>query len=157
MKKTYFAKAADVENNWYVVDATDVVLGRLASQVAIRLRGKHKATYTPHMHDGDNIIVINADKVKLTGKKVENKKYYRHTGYPGGIKETTPEKILEGKTPEKIVKLAVLRMLPKEGALRRQQFKSLYVYAGEQHPHEGQKPQTLDIAGKNPKNKRPNN
>ncbi|MBL0317903.1 MAG: 50S ribosomal protein L13 [Alphaproteobacteria bacterium] len=154
-KQTYFAKGSEVKNNWYVVDAEDVVLGRLASQVAIILRGKHKPSYTPNLHGGDNVVIINAGKVKLTGRKAERKVYYRHTGFAGGIKQTTPEKILAGKAPGRVIRLAILRMLPKEGVMRRKQYKSLYVYPGSEHPHEAQQPQVLNLAAKNTKNKRP--
>lgn len=154
-RQTYFAKGAEVKNNWYVIDAEDVVLGRLASQVALMLRGKNKKTYNPHLSDGDIIVIVNAEKVKMTGRKKERKVYYRHTGYAGGIKQTTPAKILEGKNPANVIRLAVERMLPKEGALCRKQYKNLYVYAGAHHPHEAQQPQPFDIAGMNSKNKRP--
>ncbi|MHA1544759.1 MAG: 50S ribosomal protein L13 [Alphaproteobacteria bacterium] len=151
--KTFSAKSADIEKKWFVVDAEGVVLGRLASEIAKILRGKHKPIFTPHMDTGDNVIVINAGKVAVTGRKMDNKIYYRHTGYPGGIKSETVREVLEGKFPERIVERAVKRMIPK-GPLGRVQFKNLKVYAGTEHPHEGQKPQILDIAGQNPKNKR---
>jgi large subunit ribosomal protein L13 len=125
----------------------------LAAVIATRLRGKHLPTFTPHMDCGDNVVVINADKVKFTGKKMGDKKYYRHTGYPGGIKETTPEKIMEGKFPERVVEMAVKRMLPR-GPLGRQQLTNLKVYAGSEHPHEAQSPETLDVAAMNSKNVR---
>ena len=150
--KTYSAKPAEVEKNWVLIDADGLIVGRLASIVAMRLRGKHKPTFTPHIDCGDNIIV-NAEKVALTGAKRENKKYYRHTGYPGGIKETTPAKVLEGKFPERVLELAIKRMLP-GGPLSRQQLKNLKIYAGSDHPHEAQKPEALDVAAMNPKNKR---
>jgi len=145
-------KPADVVKKWLIIDAADVVLGRLASEVAKLLRGKHKASYTPHVDCGDNVIIINAERIRLTGKKRENKIYYKHTGYVGGIKETTPRKILEGRFPERVVEKAIERMLPKESALARQQFSNLRVYKGNDHPHEGQSPEVLDIAGRNPKN-----
>ncbi|KAG1700464.1 ATP-dependent DNA helicase RecQ [Nymphon striatum] len=130
-------KPAEVEKKWLIIDAEEIVLGRLASIIANRLRGKHKPTFTPHVDDGDNVIVINADKVKLTGKKYENKKYYWHTGYPGGIKERTARAIIEGRFPERVVQKAVERMMP-GGPLSRQQMKNLRVYAGTEHPHEAQ-------------------
>ena len=151
--KTYSAKPADVTKGWFVVDADGVVLGRLASIVAIRLRGKHKPIYTPHIDCGDNIIIINAGKVKLTGRKMTDKKYYRHTGYPGGIRERTAGAILESKHPERVVIKAVERMITRN-PLGRQQISKLHVYAGAKHPHEAQKPEVLDVAGMNPKNKR---
>jgi large subunit ribosomal protein L13 len=151
--KTYSAKPADIEKKWILIDAENVVVGRLAAVIATRLRGKHLPTFTPHMDCGDNVVVINADKVKFTGKKMGDKKYYRHTGYPGGIKETTPEKIMEGKFPERVVEMAVKRMLPR-GPLGRQQLTNLKVYAGTEHPHEAQSPETLDVAAMNSKNVR---
>ncbi len=151
--KTFSAKPADIKNEWWVIDAEDVVLGRLASTIALMLRGKHKAIFTPHMDCGDHIVVINADKVKLTGKKRAVKTYYRHTGYPGGIKETTAEHILSGRFPGRVIEKAVERMLPR-GPLGRQQLGKLRVYAGAEHPHTAQTPKTLDFAAKNPKNKR---
>ncbi len=153
--KTYSATPKDIEKKWILIDADGLVLGRLASVVAARLRGKHKPTYTPHMDCGDNVIIINAEKVKLTGKKLTDKKYYRHTGYPGGIKETTPEKIFAGKFPERVMQKAIDRMIPK-GPLGRAQLRHLRVYAGGEHPHEGQNPEILDVASMNPKNKRSN-
>ena len=151
--KTYSAKPADVTKRWFVVDADGVVLGRLASIVAIRLRGKHKPIYTPHIDCGDNIIIINAGKVKLTGRKMTDKKYYRHTGYPGGIRERTAGAILESKHPERVVIKAVERMITRN-PLGRQQISKLHVYAGAKHPHEAQKPEVLDVAAMNPKNRR---
>ena len=151
--KTYSAKPGDIERDWYVVDATDVVLGRLAAVVATHLRGKHKPLYTPHMDTGDNIIVINAEKVKLTGNKRANKKFYWHTGHPGGIKERTMGQILDGAHPERAITRAVERMISK-GPLRSTVMKKLHVYAGEAHPHDAQKPKVLDMAARNPKNKR---
>ncbi|MBL6642559.1 50S ribosomal protein L13 [Alphaproteobacteria bacterium] len=151
--KTYSAKPADIEKKWILIDAENMVVGRLAAVIATRLRGKHLPTFTPHMDCGDNVVVINADKVKFTGKKMADKKYYRHTGYPGGIKETTPEKIMEGKFPERVVEMAVKRMLPR-GPLGRQQLTNLKVYAGSEHPHEAQSPETLDVAAMNSKNVR---
>jgi large subunit ribosomal protein L13 len=151
--KTFSAKPADIEKKWVLVDAEGVVLGRLAAQIAMVLRGKHKPSYTPHMDCGDNVVIINAGKVKLTGKKHTDKVYYRHTGYPGGIKERRAGEILEGKHPERVVQKAVERMVP-GGPLGRRQLKNLRVYPGAEHPHEAQQPEVLDIAGRNPKNKR---
>jgi len=150
---TYSAKAADIQKDWVLIDAEGVVLGRLASIIALRLRGKHKPSYTPHMDDGDNVIVINAEKVRLTGNKAAADIFYWHTGYPGGIKGKSKGTILEGKHPERVVEKAVERMLP-EGPLARKQMKNLKVYAGASHPHEAQSPKTVDVAGMNPKNKR---
>ena len=151
--KTYSAKPADVERKWLLVDAEDVVLGRLATVVANHLRGKHKPIYTPHIDCGDHVIVVNADKVKLTGRKRTDKVYYRHTGYPGGIKSQTAEEILDGRFPERVVEKAVERMIPK-GPLGRAQIRKLKVYAGSDHPHASQQPEVLDVAAMNPKNKR---
>lgn len=151
--KTFSAKPAEVERKWYLIDAEGLVLGRLAALVAGRLRGKHKTTFTPHVDCGDHIVIVNADKVRLTGAKRENKVYYRHTGYPGGIRSTTAARILEGRNPERVVEKAVQRMLPK-GPLGRQNFRKLRVYAGVEHPHEAQNPEVLDIAAMNPKNSR---
>jgi large subunit ribosomal protein L13 len=151
--KTYSAKPADIEKKWIVIDAEGVVLGRLASIVAMRLRGKHKATFTPHMDMGDNVIVINAGKVQLTGNKRAEKTYYWHTGYPGGIKSRTAKQILEGKHPERVVEKAVQRMMP-GGPLTRRQLGNLRVYAGTDHPHGAQEPEVLDVAAMNPKNTR---
>jgi large subunit ribosomal protein L13 len=150
---TYSAKPSEVESKWFIVDAEDVVLGRLAVNIANRLRGKHKTTYTPHIDCGDHIVVINAGKVKLTGKKRSDKIYYRHSGYPGGIRSRTAGQILDGKMPEEVVIKAVQRMVPK-GPLGRKQLKKLKVYAGAEHPHEAQAPEVLDVAAMNPKNKR---
>ncbi len=151
--KTYSARPADVEKKWFVVDAEDLVLGRMASVIAIRLRGKHKPMYTPHIDCGDNIIVINAEKVKLTGRKLENKTYYWHTGHPGGIKERKAGQILEGRHPERVVQKAVERMISRN-PLGRQQMRKLHVYAGTEHPHTAQSPEVLDVAAMNDKNKR---
>ncbi|MDB2584705.1 50S ribosomal protein L13 [Alphaproteobacteria bacterium] len=151
--KTYSAKPSDIEKKWILIDAENLVVGRLAAIIAARLRGKHLPTFTPHMDVGDNVIVINADKVVFTGRKRDNKVYYRHTGYPGGIKETTPAKVLEGKFPERVVELAVKRMLPR-GPLARQQMGNLRVYAGTEHPHVAQSPEALDVASMNAKNVR---
>jgi len=151
--KTYSAKPGDIERKWFVIDAEGVVLGRLASIVAMRLRGKHKPMYTPHLDCGDHIVIINAGKVQLTGNKLADKIYYRHTGYPGGIRSTTAGKILDGKHPERVVEKAVQRMIPK-GPLGRQVLRKLKVYAGAEHPHEAQQPELLDVAAMNDKNKR---
>ncbi len=151
--KTYSAKLSEVENNWWVIDAEDVVLGRLAAQTALMLRGKHKPSYTPSMNCGDHVVIINAEKIQLKGRKMTDKKYYRHTGFPGGIKETTPEKVLNSKYPERVVQKAVQRMLP-SGPLGRKQFGLLKVYAGAEHPHEAQQPKVLDFAAQNEKNAR---
>ena len=151
---TYSAKPKEVTKNWWLIDAEGVVVGRLASHIAKLLRGKHKPIFTPHIDTGDHVVVINADKVKFTGRKRQNKTYYRHTGHPGGIKEATAEFILDGKFPERVLEKAVERMLPKESPLARQQFGKLRVYAGTEHPHTAQNPQTLDMSTLNPKNKR---
>lgn len=151
--KTYNTKAQEVEKKWVIIDAEDVVLGRLASQIALRLRGKHKPSYTPNVDDGDNVIVINAEKVRLTGKKRDQDLFFWHTGYPGGIKHRSKGQILDGKHPNRVVEKAVERMLPR-GPLGYKVMSNLRVYAGTEHPHEAQKPEVIDIAGKNPKNKR---
>ena len=150
---TYSAKPSEVEAKWFLIDAEGLVLGRLAVIVANRLRGKHKTTFTPHIDCGDNVVIVNAEKVRLTGKKRSDKIYYRHTGYPGGIKSRTAGQILDGKKPEDVVIKAVTRMVPR-GPLGRQQLKKLKVYAGAEHPHEAQAPEALDVAALNPKNKR---
>lgn len=151
--KTYSAKPAEVQKKWVIIDAEGVILGRLASIIALRLRGKHKPEFTPHIDCGDNIIVINAEKVRLTGRKRENDVFYWHTGYPGGIKERTKAELLDGKYPERVIQKAVERMLPK-GPLGRHIQTNLRVYAGTKHPHEAQNPEVLDVAAMNPKNKR---
>jgi large subunit ribosomal protein L13 len=150
---TYSAKAADIEKKWVLIDAAGLVVGRLASIVAMHLRGKHKPTFTPHVDDGDNVIIVNAEKIVLTGRKRENKIYHHHTGYIGGIKERTAKYILESRFPERVVEKAVQRMLP-HGPLGRKQFGNLRVYKGPDHPHTAQKPETLDIAAMNRKNAR---
>src|SRR6188474_3532395 len=150
---TFSAKPAEVEKKWVMIDATGLVVGRLATIIATRLRGKHKPSYTPHVDDGDNIIVINAAKVVLTGRKREQKVYHHHTGYIGGIKERTARSILESRFPERVVEKAVQRMLP-HGPLGRQQFGNLRVYKGPDHPHAAQQPEKLDIAAMNRKNAR---
>ncbi|MEM7269628.1 MAG: 50S ribosomal protein L13 [Pseudomonadota bacterium] len=151
--KTYSATPGEIEKKWIIVDAEGVVLGRLATIIANRLRGKHKATFTPHMDMGDNVIVINAEKVQMTGNKRADKKYYWHTGYPGGIKHRTAGQILEGAHPERVVTKAVQRMMP-GGPLSRKQLTNLRVYAGAEHPHEAQAPEVLDVASMNKKNTR---
>ena len=151
--KTFSQKPAEVTKKWVLIDAEGLVVGRLATIVADRLRGKHKPTYTPHVDDGDNVIIVNAEKIVLTGKKRENKIYRHHTGYIGGIKERTARSILEGKFPQRIVEKAVERMLPR-GPLGRVQLGNLRVYAGPAHPHAAQNPETLDIAALNRKNTR---
>ncbi len=151
--KTFSATPADIDKKWIIIDAEGVVLGRLASIIAMRLRGKHKPTFTPSMDMGDNVIVINAEKIQLTGKKRSDKIYYWHTGHPGGIKQRTAEQILEGKFPERIVTKAVKRMLP-GNRLARVQMTNLRVYAGAAHPHEAQNPEVLDVKAMNPKNTR---
>lgn len=150
---TTSAKASEIEKKWIIVDAEGVVLGRLASAIAMRLRGKHKPIFTPHIDCGDNVIVINAAKVHLTGKKRQNDLFLWHTGYPGGIKQRTKAQQLDGDYPERVVEQAVQRMLPK-GPLGRKIFGNLRVYPGAEHPHEAQQAEVLDVASMNPKNKR---
>jgi large subunit ribosomal protein L13 len=151
--KTFSAKPAEVEKKWVVIDGTGLVVGRLATIVAMRLRGKHKATYTPHVDDGDNVIIVNAEKVVLTGRKLNDKVYYHHTGFIGGIKERTARFYLEGRFPERVVEKAVQRMLPR-GPLGRRQFGNLRVYKGSEHPHAAQNPEPLNVAVMNRKNVR---
>ena len=151
--KTTSLKPADVDKKWVVIDAKGLVVGRLASVVAMRLRGKHKPAYTPHVDCGDNVIVINAEKIVFTGRKREQKVYMHHTGFIGGIKERSARSILEGRFPERIVEKAVQRMLP-HGPLGRAQFGNLRVYKGAEHPHAAQQPEKLDIASMNRKNMR---
>jgi large subunit ribosomal protein L13 len=153
MKTTISIKPADVKKDWVLIDAEGLILGRLAAIVATRLRGKHKATFTPHVDCGDNIIIVNADKVKLTGKKMEDSVFYYHTGYPGGIKGRNVKERLAGKNPQTVVEKAIERMITR-GPLQRQQMKNLYVYAGAEHPHAAQQPKTLDVGALNSKNKR---
>ena len=153
-KTTVSLKPADVEKKWILIDAQDAVVGRLASFIAMRLRGKHRPDYTPHVDCGDYVVVINADKVKFTGRKLEKKIYYWHTGYAGGIKERTAGKILEGRFPERILEKAVERMLPKESPLARRQMTHLRIYNSAEHPHEAQNPQVIAFAGLNSKNTR---
>ena len=149
--KTYSAKASEIEKKWVVIDADGLVVGRLASIIALHLRGKHKATYTPHLDCGDNVIVINAAKVVLTGGKLKKKVYYHHTGYIGGIKERTAGAIMSGRFPERVLEKAVERMVPR-GPLGRRQMSNLRVYPGAEHPHQAQNPEVLDVAKMNPKN-----
>lgn len=151
--KTHSAKPADVEKKWLLIDADGLIVGRLASIVAMRLRGKHKPTYTPHVDCGDNVIVVNAERVVLTGRKVQQKVYHHHTGHIGGIKERTAKFILEGRFPERVVEKAVERMLPR-GPLGRRQMGNLRVYRGADHPHAAQQPERLDVAAMNRKNAR---
>ena len=147
-------KPADVEKAWIVIDAQDAVVGRLASYVAMRLRGKHKPDYTPHVDCGDHVVIVNADKVRFTGSKLQQQTYYWHTGYPGGIKERTAEKILAGKFPDRVIRKAVERMLPKESPLARKQMTQLHVFAGPEHTHQAQQPQPVAFADLNAKNVR---
>jgi large subunit ribosomal protein L13 len=149
--KTFVAQPAEVEKKWILIDAEGLVVGRLASIVAMRLRGKHKPSFTPHVDCGDNVIIINAEKVVLTGRKREQKVYYHHTGYPGGIKERSAKTILEGCFPERVLEKAVERMLPR-GPLFRQILGNLRVYKGGEHPHAAQQPEKLDVAVLNRKN-----
>jgi large subunit ribosomal protein L13 len=150
---TISTKPADVVKKWILIDAEGLVVGRLATIVANRLRGKHKASFTPHVDDGDNVIIINAEKCVFTGNKYADKRYYWHTGWIGGIKERSPRQIIEGKFPERVLEKAVERMLP-EGPLGRRQLKNLRVYAGTAHPHEAQQPEAFDVGALNAKNKR---
>lgn len=149
---TYSAKAADIQKKWLIIDAKGLVVGRLASLVAMRLRGKHKPTYTPHVDDGDNVVVINASKIVLTGKKREKKVYYHHTGHIGGIKERSAKSILDGRFPERVLEKAIERMLPR-GPLARRQLGNLRVYPGPDHPHEAQQPEPVDVGAMNRKNR----
>ena len=151
--RTYSAKPSEIEKKWWIIDAEGLVLGRLATIVAMYLRGRHKPTFTPHMDCGDNIVIVNAEKVRLTGSKRTAKTYYWHTGYPGGIKSRTADKILDGDHPERVIQKAVQRMITR-GPLGRVQMGNLKVYGGSEHPHEGQQPETLDVGAMNAKNKR---
>jgi large subunit ribosomal protein L13 len=153
LMKTYSAKPAEVDKKWVMIDAQGLVVGRLASIIAMRLRGKHKPTYTPHVDCGDNVIVVNAEKVVLTGRKLQQKIYYHHTGFIGGIKERSAKSIMEGRFPERIVEKAVERMLPR-GPLGRVQLGNLRVYKGPNHPHAAQSPEKLDVGAMNRKNAR---
>lgn len=152
MKTTKSATPSTVEKKWHLIDADGLVVGRLASIVANILRGKHKPSFTPHIDCGDNVIIINADKVRFTGKKLGDKVYYKHTGFAGGIKETTAQKILEGRFPERVLEKAVERMIPR-GPLGRQQMRNLRIFAGSEHDHAAQNPEVLDVASMNRKNK----
>lgn len=145
MRTTFMAKANEIERKWYVIDAEGKTLGRLSSEVATLLRGKHKPIYTPHVDTGDHVIIVNAEKIELTGNKLNGKVYYRHSGYTGGLKTTTALE-MRTKQPEKMIELAVRGMLPK-GSLGRQMFKKLNVYAGNEHPHEAQKPEVYELRG----------
>ena len=147
---TSFIKKSEIKNNWLLIDAENVVVGRLAAYISRVLRGKNKAQYTPHMDNGDFVIVTNIEKIKFTGKKFKNKKYYKHTGYPGGLKSTTPS-LLINKKPEQILKFAVKRMLP-GGPLAKKQLSKLKIYKGKSHPHEVQNPKIIDFAKINSKN-----
>ena len=149
---TTYAKKETVENKWIIIDAEGAVVGRLASYVAKRLRGKHRADFTPHVDTGDHVVIINAGKAVMTGRKAEREVYYRHTGYPGGIKETTAAKIWAGKHPERVIEMAVKRMMPRESPLARDQYAKLRVYPGAEHPHEAQKPEAVDFKAMNTKN-----
>lgn len=151
--RTYSAKAADITRDWLVIDAEGLVLGRLAAVIASRLRGKHKPIYTPHVDCGDHVIVVNAEKIQLTGAKRDNKIFYWHTGHPGGIKQRTMGQILDGRYPQRVLEKAVERMVPRS-PLGRRQMRKLRVYAGPEHPHAAQEPKVLDVAALNPKNKR---
>ncbi|HCY47225.1 MAG TPA: 50S ribosomal protein L13 [Alphaproteobacteria bacterium] len=151
--KTYSAKPSEIEKKWVLIDAEGLVVGRLAAIIATRLRGKHKATFTPHMDCGDNVIVVNAEKLRFTGNKRTQKTYYWHTGFPGGIKSRTADKLLDGDHPERVLMKAVQRMMP-GGPLTRRQLSNLRVYAGMEHPHEAQQPEMLDVGTLNSKNSR---
>jgi large subunit ribosomal protein L13 len=151
--KTYSAKPAEIVKKWVLIDAEGLVVGRLAALVAMRLRGKHLPGFTPHVDDGDNVVIINASKVVLTGRKRQDKVYYWHTGHIGGIKERRAEQILDGRFPERVIEKAVERMLP-DGPLARRQLRNLRVYAGAEHPHAAQQPELLDVAAMNAKNAR---
>ena len=151
--KTYSVRPSDIVKKWYLVDATDLVLGRLAVVLANYVRGKHKVYFTPNIDCGDHVVVVNAEKIKLTGNKLNNHMHYWHTGYPGGIKSKSYAQILEGKNPQEVIQLAVKRMVPK-GPLGKQQLKKLYVYSGDKHPHDAQKPEPIDLKIMNKKNKR---
>ena len=152
MKTTKAAKPAEVEKKWHLIDADGLVVGRVATIIANILRGKHKPSFTPHVDDGDNVIVVNADKVVFTGRKRDQKVYHHYTGYIGGIKQITAGKVLEGRFPERVLEKAVERMIPR-GPLGRDQMRALHIYTGTEHPHGGQNPQVLDVASMNRKNK----
>ena len=152
LKTTKSVKPAEVEKKWHLIDADGLVVGRVATIVANILRGKHKPSYTPHVDCGDHVVIINADKVRFTGNKLQDKVYYRHTGYPGGIKGITAGKVLDGRFPERVLEKAIERMIPR-GPLGRDQMRALHLYNGTEHPHGGQNPQVLDVAAMNRKNK----
>lgn len=152
MTQTRSVKPAEIQQKWWILDVEDVVLGRAAAKVSTLLRGKHKAYYTPNLDCGDHVVIINAEKIGLKGNKAEDKRYYWHTGYPGGINETSPEKILSGEHPERVFFKAVQRMISRN-PLGRKQLKKLHVYAGSEHPHTAQQPEVLEFADKNRKNK----
>ncbi len=151
--RTYSAKPTDVERKWFIIDAEGIVLGRMAAIVAQILRGKHKTMYTPHIDTGDHVVIVNAEKVKLTGRKADQRIFYWHSGHPGGLKEHTPRRTLSGRFPERVVQRAIERMMPKDSPLARAQLKKLKVYAGAEHPHEAQSPEVMDLASRNRKNK----
>ena len=153
-KTTASLRPSEIEKKWILIDAEDAVVGRLATFIAMRLRGKHRPDYTPHMDCGDHVVVINADKVKFTGRKLDQKTYYWHTGYPGGVKSRTAGKILDGKFPERVLEKAVERMLPKESPLARAQLTHLRLYTRPDHPHEAQNPEVIDFKATNAKNAR---
>jgi large subunit ribosomal protein L13 len=155
MNATLSVKLKDIQRKWHIIDATDLVLGRLSCEIARIIRGKHKATYTPNLDCGDYVIVINARKIHITGDKAENKKFFWHTGHPGGIKERTPAKTLAGKHPERVLEKAVERMITRS-PLGRAQMKKLFIYGGSEHPHTAQQPEIFDFASKNPKNQKRN-
>ncbi|NBX53031.1 MAG: 50S ribosomal protein L13 [Proteobacteria bacterium] len=155
MNKTYTAKPSEIEKKWWLIDAENLVVGRLSTLIAKILRGKHKTTFTPNLDCGDHVVVINAEKVKFTGKKYAEKLYYWHTGFPGGIKDRTARQIIEGKHPERILEYAVSRMISR-GPLQRDLMVKLHIYKGPEHKHQGQNPQLLDVGAMNRKNKKTN-
>ena len=150
--RTYVATPKTIDSRWHVIDADGQVLGRVATQAARLLQGKHKATYTPFIDTGDHVVIVNADKVRFTGRKLDQKVYYKHTGYAGGLKEVTAGKVLEGRFPERVLEKAIERMIPR-GPLGRDQMRALHLYNGTEHPHGGQNPEVLDVASMNRKNK----
>ena len=154
MKTTKSAKPAEVEKKWHLIDADGLVVGRLATIVANILRGKHKPSYTPHVDCGDHVVIVNADKVRFTGRKLAQKTYYKHTGYAGGIKEVTADKVLDGRFPERVLEKAVERMVPKESPLARAQMTHLRLYNSGEHPHQAQNPEVIDFKAMNAKNAR---
>ena len=151
--KTFTLSAKNIEKKWHLIDATDLVVGRLASHLANILRGKHKPEFSPNLDCGDHVVIINAEKIKFTGNKLKDKIYYWHTGHPGGIKQRTMGQILEGKFPDRVLRKAVQRMIPK-GPLGRQQLKHLHIYTGSEHPHAAQQPAPMDFGAMNRKNKK---